>query len=406
MERGELASILARYATAPNHGGSLVIDRRPEAFMALVANGIGAGRDIFLGNPGWTERECMEARSIASGNISGDRGWLMIPTGGSSGRIKFARHDAETISSAVAGYRAHFGIDRVNSTCVLPLHHVGGLMSWMRSAISGGSFQLLAWKDLESGVFPTEVPENACLSLVPTQLQRLVTSESAVAWLRRFKVVSIGGGPSWARLIEAAAGLGIPLSPGYGATETAAMVAAITPEQFLDGMRGCGRNLAHAKITLVDGAVVVTGASVCRGYFPDWDNSGSWAAQDLGTIDRQGSLHIAGRRDDVITTGGEKVSPGEVEDVLRSSGQFDDVAVVGLPDPDWGHAVAACYPEGKAPARPELVESALAGLAAYKRPKWYVPVSPWPRNVLGKVDRPELLRLAIVSRRLSNPKAS
>jgi O-succinylbenzoic acid--CoA ligase len=279
-------------------------------------------------------------------------------------------------------------------------------MSWMRSAVSGGSFQLLAWKDLESGRLPVEVPEDGCLSLVPTQLQRLISSGPALAWLRRFRVVSIGGGPSWETLIEAAAALSIPLSPGYGATETAAMVAAVTPAEFLDGMRGCGRSLPHATVTTGEGGVVVKGPSVCRGYYPDWDNSATWAAQDHGHVDARGSLHIEGRRDDVITTGGEKVAPAEVEDALRSSGQFEDVAVVGLPDADWGQAVVACFPSGMKLIRPDLVEAALSGLASFKRPKWYAPVSPWPRNALGKIDRPALLRLALVSPRQPSPPAS
>jgi O-succinylbenzoic acid--CoA ligase len=406
VERGELAAILGA-PFAPHAGeSSLVLDAAPQAFMESVKRAVGGGSEVFLGNPGWTERERKEAATVAAGGPSGNRGWLMIPTGGSSGKIKFARHDAATISAAVAGFRAHFGIERVNSVCVLPLHHVAGFMAWMRSAISGGSFQLLAWKDLESGRLAPDVPENACLSLVPTQLQRLISSESAVAWLRRFKVVSIGGGPSWDALIERAAALSIPLSPGYGATETAAMAAAVTPAEFLDGMRGCGRVLPHASISLDSGAVVVSGASVFRGYYPDQDDSHRWTSRDVGTIDSRGSLHIRGRSDDVITTGGEKVSPADVEDALRASGQFEDIAVLGVPDPVWGHAVVACFPAEMPPVSARLLEAALSGLASFKRPKWYVPVSPWPRNAMGKIDRSELARLALVSPRLSSPRAS
>jgi acyl-CoA synthetase (AMP-forming)/AMP-acid ligase II len=108
----------------------------------------------------------------------------------------------------------------------------------------------------------------------------------------------------------------------------------------------------------------------------------------------------------MITTGGEKVSPAEVEDALRSSGQFEDVVVVGVPDRDWGHAVVACFPAEMSPVSAELVDSALSSLASFKRPKWYAPISPWPRNAMGKIDRPELLRLAQVSRRQSSPTAS
>ena len=68
--------------------------------------------------------------------------------------------------------------------------------------------------------------------------------------------------------------------------------------------------------------------------------------------------------------------------------------------------MVACYPADMRPAQTDLVDAALSSLASFKRPKWYAPVSPWPRNAMGKIDRPELLRLAQVSRRQSSPKAS
>jgi O-succinylbenzoic acid--CoA ligase len=328
----------------------------------------------------------------------------MIPSGGSSGRIKFARHDGGTIAAAVEGFRRHFAMDRVNAVSVLPLHHVGGFMAWMRSALTGGSFAPWNWKDLEGGQFP-EVPRDGCISLVPTQLQRLLDSEKAVAWLRRFAVVFVGGGPAWDSLVGAAARLELPLSPGYGATETAAMVAALRPRQFLEGMRGCGGALPHARIEIDEGFIRVTGESVFRGYYPAIDEGRSWKTQDLGAFDLDGSLVVRGRGDDVIITGGKKVSPGEVESALRSSGQFADVAVIGIPDAKWGHAVAACHPAGMAPPRMDLVRAALSSLATFKHPKKFIAISPWPRNPQGKIDRAELERLAEVSPRQSNPRA-
>jgi o-succinylbenzoate---CoA ligase len=404
MERSRLAALLGGSPGPEN--GSLVADPDPRRFMALAAQAIHGDRNVFLGSPGWTQTERRDAGSLIDSGVPGERGWLMIPTGGSSGEIRFARHDGETIAAAVQGFRAHFGIDRVNSVCVLPLHHVGGFMSWMRSALSGGVFELASWKEIEKGIFPESLPEGACLSLVPTQLQRLLGSEPAVSWLRRFKLISVGGGPSWDGLIESCAAHGLALSPGYGATETAAMVAAIRPAEFLNGMRGCGSALPHAKVEIDDGIVRVSGESVFRGYFPELAGGRSWTSHDLGSWGADGSLRIEGRRDDVLTTGGEKVSPLEVEQALRSSGQFEDVAVIGLPDPDWGQAVVACFPEGMRPADTARIEAALSSMASFKRPKWYAAISPWPRNSQGKIDRPALARLALLSPRLSSPKAS
>ena len=394
MERGELAFFLSRYRTAEAPGGAVIEEASPEGFMASFANSVSGEGNIFLANPAWRSKERDELqRVVASGDFS-ERGWLMIPSGGAGGGLKFARHDSVTLAAAVGGFCGHFGMERVNSVGVLPLHHVSGLMAWLRSVLTGGTYVPWAWKEIEAGRFPAALPEDCCLSLVPTQLQRLIGSAPAAAWLRKFRVVFVGGGPAWNGLVEAAARLELPISISYGATETAAMVAALRPEEFMNGMRGCGSALPHARLDLVDGVVRVTGESVFRGYFPELFDERSWLTGDLGVFGNDGSLAILGRGDDLIVTGGKKVSPLEVEAALRSSGEFEDVAVIGLVDQEWGHSVVACHPESSKAPDMERVREALSGLASYKHPKHYAAVSPWPRNGQGKIDRPELVRLA------------
>lgn len=397
MERARLAEILARHATcAAAKADALVFveQAEPARFMASVSGAVAGARNVFLANPSWTAKERSDARAIAVDGDAGESGWLMIPTGGSGGEIKFARHDGSTLSSAVEGFRRHFAMERVSAISVLPLHHVSGFMAWMRCALTGGSFEACSWKDIEAGRPPTAVPERCCISLVPTQLQRLMGSRASVAWLRNFSAILVGGGPAWAELLEVAAGLGLPLAPSYGATETAAMVAAVTPEQFLGGMRGSGMALPHARITTAEGMVRVDGPSVFRGYFPSFQAERTWETEDLGEFGPDGSLRILGRRDDVIVTGGKKVSPGEVETALRASGQFEDVAVVGVPDIEWGFVVVACHPATATVLSMDEVHAALSGLAAFKRPKRFAAISPWPRNAQGKIDRAALTRLA------------
>jgi o-succinylbenzoate---CoA ligase len=394
MERGELAEHLSRYRTPVPPGGGMIEEANPKGFMASFANAVSGGGNLFLVNPAWRAKEREELQRIVSSGECGERGWLMIPSGGAGGGLKFARHDGATVAASVGGFCGHFGMERLNSVGVLPLHHVSGLMAWLRSALTGGTYLPWPWKEIEAGRFPEALPEDCCLSLVPTQLQRLIGSAPAAAWLRKFRVVFVGGGPVWDGLVEEAARLELPISTSYGATETAAMVAALRPEEFLKGMRGCGSALPHARLDLVDGVVRVTGESVFRGYYPAFLDERSWVTGDLGSFGNDGSLAILGRGDDLIVTGGKKVSPIEVETALRSSGEFEDVAVVGLVDPEWGHAVVACRPGGSSEPDMERVRAALSGLASYKHPKRYAAVSPWPRNVQGKIDRPELVRLA------------
>jgi O-succinylbenzoic acid--CoA ligase len=290
----------------------------------------------------------------------------------------------------VRGFCEHFGIAKVNAVDVLPAYHVSGLMARVRCAATAGRHVAWDWKRLEAGDVPAIAEAPWVLSLVPTQLQRLLGSAEVVAWLRRFRVIFIGGGPIWPELADAAAREGLRLSLSYGMTETAAMVAALRPEEFLAGDRSCGTAMPHARVSLTgEGVVRVEGESVFRGYWPEFSEAREFTTEDMGSFDARGHLQIHGRRDAVIITGGKKVQPAEVEAALRASGEFDDVVVIGLSDAEWGEAVVACYREsGRVP---DTVRAGQA-LASYQRPKRFVAIAAgeWPRNEQGKVNRAAL----------------
>jgi O-succinylbenzoic acid--CoA ligase len=212
------------------------------------------------------------------------------------------------------------------------------------------------------------------------------------AGLREFDVIFIGGGPCWPALLESAAAAGLPLSLGYGMTETAAMAAALLPREFRAGERSAGSPLPHVKLDLTaEGTVRISGESIFRGYFPHWNESRTWLTDDLAAFDFAGRIRLLGRRDAVIITGGKKVDPVEVETVLRTAGVFRDVAILGLPDPEWGQRVTAFFPASEPAPDPFALEKALSDLSAYKRPRNYVAVAEWPRNAQGKLNRTKLI---------------
>jgi O-succinylbenzoic acid--CoA ligase len=278
----------------------------------------------------------------------------------------------------------------VNAVGVLPLHHVSGLMAWIRCALTGGKFLPSSWSKIEAGLRPAMGDSGEWfLSLVPTQLQRLLAQPETVGWLRRFRAVFLGGGPAWPELLERAAEARVPLAPSYGLTETAAMVATLPPKEFLGGSRGSGVVMPHARIDVTgEGTLRIAGESVFRGYFPEWRSERDFTTDDLAFIDGHGHVQVTGRRDGIIITGGKKVSPAEVEAALRATGEFDDVAVLGVPDPEWGEAVVACYPAtARAPDLERVTRALAAQLAAPARPKRYVAVVEWPRNAQGKLNR-------------------
>jgi O-succinylbenzoic acid--CoA ligase len=97
----------------------------------------------------------------------------------------------------------------------------------------------------------------------------------------------------------------------------------------------------------------------------------------------------------VIISGGEKTQPAEVEAILRATGEFDDVAVVGIPDTEWGEVVVAAFPASRQPDLAKIEALVRDKLAAHKRPKRYQAVVAWPVTSAGKVHRAELKQLLV-----------
>ncbi len=403
MERAELSQLLAKWRPAgPGPTGREPIQisaTRPEEFMKAFAAAVAGEAEVFLCDPSWGEHEqsqlelLLQLAHTATRTARSAHGWLMIPTGGTSGPMKFTRHDQDTLEAAVRGFTQHFSLRQVNAFGVLPLHHVSGLMAWLRCVLSGGEYAPLDWKRVESGDLPAlpAKPDGWVISLVPTQLERLLRNPSAVAWLQGFRIIFLGGAPAWPELLEHAAAAGLSLSVGYGMTETAAMATALRPAEFLGGVRDNGAALPHARVLVnPEGVVMLASRSLFRGYYPYWENETIFTTGDLGRVDERGHLTILGRRDGVIISGGEKIQPTEVEGVLRATGEFDDVTVLGIPDLEWGEIVVAAYPASRQPDLAKVEALLRDQLAAPKRPKRYEAIAAWPLNAAGKVNRAEL----------------
>jgi O-succinylbenzoic acid--CoA ligase len=179
----------------------------PDEFITDFLAGIVIGLPIFLASPGWGQAERQQLLAITvNGNHQQHRGQIMIPTGGTSGQLKFAMHTPATLTAAVQGFQEFYQVEAIDSYCILPLHHVSGLMQLWRSLITGGQL-LLPSKQQH---FSQSPPPHFFISLVPTQLQRLLPTKAT--WLRQFKAVLVGGASVWPDLIDMARLAQIPLS--------------------------------------------------------------------------------------------------------------------------------------------------------------------------------------------------
>ena len=392
-----LATTPARAAGGWGAGtaGAVVIDQ-PESRSTLAELGhhLHAGRSGLLMDPHWGLTRKEQAVALAQSFIRPPHRppAILIPTGGTTGGLRFAIHTADSLIAAATGYLSFFGAD-AQVWSILPAHHISGLMPAIRVIIGGGSLACKQAKEWLSPSAPCHWPDphNVTLSLVPTQLVRLMDTPERIAWLRGFRRILLGGARADLTLLARAGEARIPLAPCYGMTETAALVCALTPEQFLAGQRGCGRPLPHVALRLSadEHRIEIQSPAVCEGYWPpvsgfsrDW-----YRTSDHGWIDPSGSLHIQGRLDRMIVTGGEKVDPSELEAVLQRLPAFAEAVVLGIPDPLWGEAVAVVWVGPCDGANLQTLRDALRGhLAGWQLPKVGLRLDAFPRTSVGKID--------------------
>ncbi|MBD2099377.1 2-succinylbenzoate--CoA ligase [Leptolyngbya sp. FACHB-261] len=409
----------------------LLVETNPVRLIAGFVAGYAAGHQIFLGNSSWGTSEWQQVFALVQPQVVwGNRQHqyqyqdqacpnaaqeiinqvpkvrIMIPTGGSSGTIRFAMHTWETLMASAQGFRQYFQVSAVNSICVLPLHHVSGLMQFVRSLTSDGKLLIAPFAELKSGKLCHFNPTDFFLSLVPTQLQALLSNSTSTAWLSCCKTVLLGGAPAWPSLLDTARLYQIRLAPCYGMTETASQIATLKPEVFLQGNDHSGQVLPHAQVKIIDssghllglnqvGAITIQATSLALGYYPEFfPSSADFQTHDLGLLDNQGNLHVLGRSNDQIITGGENVAPVEVEAAIQSTQLVVDVAVVGLPDQYWGQVIAAAYVPATSAISSAQIHCALeTKLARFKHPKLWLPVENLPRNAQGKINRAQLLEM-------------
>lgn len=285
----------------------------------------------------------------------------------------------------------------------LSVAHVGGLAMLLRAVQLGNALVLPAdASDLDG---ETRRHATTHVSVVPTQLARWVEAARGAA-PPTLRCVLVGGAPLDPALLERARHVGFPVRATYGLSEAASQVATQAVE---DPPTSCGKPLPGVTVRIEDeagtpvgaglaGRICVRGATLFVGYLDDDATTkevlrGGWLRTgDRGHVDGAGHLFVAGRGDDVIVSGGEKIDPTEVEAVLLLHPMVADACVVGVPDPEWGQAVvAAVVPRGGAtPTAAELREHCARSLARYKCPKRVEVVAAIPRTLTGKARRSQV----------------
>ena len=202
-------------------GAVIIREDDPIAFAVEFFAAVSLRRPVVLANPQWGSREQAQFDELmAQGEPAA--GAILIPTGGTSGGVKLAIHDWASLCASARAVQDFLGGDPVDACCVLPLHHVSGLMQLLRAFVSGGRIR-----------FDARATAGRCLSLVPTQLQRRMRTRAGIRQLTTARVVFVGGAAMPEAVRQQARELRLPVVPVYGMTETAAMIAAIPNRDFL-----------------------------------------------------------------------------------------------------------------------------------------------------------------------------
>jgi long-chain acyl-CoA synthetase len=358
-----------------------------------------------------------------------DDAWIFF-TSGTTGRPKGARLTHGNLLAMTAAYTADVApVGPADAFIhVAALSHASGLFSL--PFLARGATQVLP----PSGHFEaaellglTAGHARSTFFVPPTLLRRLCAApQLAQTDVERIGTILVGAAP--VRAEDLRAGLdafGPRLWNGYGQGESPLTITAMGPAAIAaaaatgDDARlisvGVARWATRVRVAGEDGVplpagaigeVLVDGPTVMAGYLDQPEASaealaGGWLhTGDLGRFDEDGHLTLVDRAKDVVISGGENVYSREVEDVLISHASVADVAVVGLPDPEWGERVTAFVVVEQGELDTAALDAlCLERIARHKRPQEYHVVTELPRNPAGKVLKHELREGVLHGRR-------
>lgn len=353
-------------------------------------------------------KSCLPENLTTLPSISSEDFFAYLFTSGSSGRSKLVPCKRKQIehSAANSSQLLRPGSQGLWLHC-LPLNHIGGVSIIPRSLLYNTGIYRADGFDAEE--IATLISENSriqVVSLVPTMLMRLLDL-NAFKPNPNLKAILLGGGPVSPEILKEAYKRDFPVLTSYGMTETCGMIA-VEKYEPANGFAS-GKLLGGNKIKIVTedfkpatsdetGLIVLKGPQVFEGYDDENDNLKAFDDEqwfhtgDFGSLDASRRLTIETRRTDMIITGGENVSPYEVEAVINRLPGVLESAVAGIPDKEWGQKITALiiFETKELENIPQITSSLKQLLPAYKVPKVIHAVQALPKTSLGKLQRKKI----------------
>lgn len=343
----------------------------------------------------------------------------LVYTSGTTGRPKgvMLQHRA-MLRAATANTLEGSLVEPTVGLTVMPLFHVGGRLLTLGFFLLGGTVVLHRNFDAAETMQTIQDERVTTMLAAPLMLQRILELPNRSSYdassMQSIRYASAPMPvPLLRRCLEA---FGPIFSQSYGMTECLAVSILKAHEHKLTGTEKEVRRLGSAgqptlgvelKILRDDdtegsagdiGEVLIRSISTMKGY---WNNEaateqalrGGWMhTQDIGYIDEDGFLYILDRKKDMIVSGGENIYSWEVEEALRHHPAVSEVAVIGVPDKEWGESVKACIVlrQGKIVTEDELIAYCRSRIASYKKPRTIDFLETMPRLFNGKLDKKAL----------------
>jgi len=394
-ERLSWSELLARFeGIAPGthflEGGNSI-----EQAVVILAAASGLCSAVPL-NPRWTAQE----RDAVRRQFDGEKipPGVFIATSGSQGRPKLVHlsPDALVMHALLVNEHLDVGEEDVWLAC-LPFFHVGGMAIVLRCALARAGMVITSTQDAKT--IAESLDKGVTLaSFVPTTLRRVLSFRDHKL-PKSIRTILLGGGPIPAELVQSYP----QVLPTYGLTEAGSMVTCARVGCDESERATVGVPLAGMLVKIVDdsnhplprgqsGRIIVKSEGVATAY---WKNENETArtfregwiyTEDSGFVDARGYLHVLGRRDRVIVSGGENIALGEVEESIRSLTDVRDVICIGLDDSEWGQLIAVVIESDRDHPLDSLREALRGKLAAFKLPRKVVVVPELPLLANGKPD--------------------
>ncbi|MGE0711170.1 MAG: polyprenyl synthetase family protein [Planctomycetota bacterium] len=380
--------------------GATVVPLPPEAPLPELARALrAAGAARLLLSHGLTP----EARDALRGLVPGaafvnqlplgeaphERFWpldeprLVLFTSGSSGDPTPVELTTAQLLFSAFGSAVRLGHDPADRwLACLPFHHVGGLSILYRCAFYGITARIEPRFRPERVAQLLDAGEVSLVSLVPEMLRRVLDAREERPFPASLRAVLLGGDMAPEPLLERCRALRVPVALTWGMTETASQVATRAPGDLTPGI-GCGAPLPFARVSVERGLLAVRGPLT----------RGEVTTRDLGAVDRWGRVHVEGRREEFVVSGGETISLREVERALLEHPDVADAVVLGVGDARWGERpVALVVPRLGSALAGEAGPEVLAG--AGEAPAAAATLAAWTRARLGPIKTPDAWRFA------------